>query len=160
MATGVASGVLRSNWGIEPAGDGRRLRGTPNLDEYAGDSDWGVLDDGPGYDAFPATTPATVKPATAAKAKTTGNVAHDSRQATAEEAVLVRCEPLIDAERAAEILKLHPKTVKRLVQEGQLPGFRIGRVWRFRESSLDDWMRSQLQRLPASPKQSPAPPIR
>ena len=27
-----------------------------------------------------------------------------------------RCEPLIDAERAAELLMLHPKTVKRLAQ--------------------------------------------
>jgi excisionase family DNA binding protein len=157
MATNV---TLRSNWGIEPASNGRRMRVAPTLDEYAGDSDLGELADGPDYDAFAATTPAMLMPATVGRAQSMGSVAHNSTQANVEEAVLVRCEPLIDAERAAEILKLHPKTVKRLVQEGQLPGFRIGRVWRFRESSLDDWMRSQLQRLPASPKQSPAPPIR
>jgi hypothetical protein len=28
------------------------------------------------------------------------------------------CEPLITADRAAELLKLHPKTVKRLAQAG------------------------------------------
>lgn len=55
------------------------------------------------------------------------------------------CEPLIDAERAAEILKLHSKTVKRLAQAGRLPGLKIGRVWRFRESSLDAWLRLQLE---------------
>lgn len=56
-----------------------------------------------------------------------------------------RCEPLIAADRAAELLKLHPKTVKRLAQAGELPGMKIGRVWRFRESSLDAWMSAQIQ---------------
>jgi hypothetical protein len=37
-----------------------------------------------------------------------------------------RCEPLITADRAAELLKLHPKTVKRLAQAGELPGMKIG----------------------------------
>lgn len=57
----------------------------------------------------------------------------------------VMCEPLIDADRAAELLKLHPKTVKKLAQTGDLPGMKIGRVWRFRESSLDAWMCARLQ---------------
>jgi excisionase family DNA binding protein len=55
------------------------------------------------------------------------------------------CEPLITADRAAELLKLHPKTVKKLAQAGKLPGMKIGRVWRFRESSLDAWMSAGLQ---------------
>ena len=56
-----------------------------------------------------------------------------------------RCEPLITADRAGELLKLHPKTVKRLAQSGELPAMKIGRVWRFRESSLDAWMAARLQ---------------
>jgi excisionase family DNA binding protein len=55
------------------------------------------------------------------------------------------CEPLITADQAAELLKLHPKTVKRLAQTGELPGMKIGRVWRFRESSLDAWMTARLE---------------
>lgn len=56
-----------------------------------------------------------------------------------------RCEPLIDVEAAATILKLHPKTVKKLAQQGRLPAFKIGRkAWRFRESTLDAWVRSKL----------------
>jgi excisionase family DNA binding protein len=58
---------------------------------------------------------------------------------------LTRCEPLITADRAAELLRLHPKTVKKLAQAGELPGMKIGRVWRFRESSLDAWMSARLQ---------------
>jgi excisionase family DNA binding protein len=55
------------------------------------------------------------------------------------------CEPLIDANEAATLLRVHPKTVKRLAADGTLPGMRIGKVWRFRASSLDVWMASQLQ---------------
>jgi len=55
------------------------------------------------------------------------------------------CEPLITADAAGKLLKLHPKTVKRLAQAGELPGMKIGRVWRFRESSLDAWMVARLE---------------
>ena len=58
---------------------------------------------------------------------------------------LVRCEPLIDAKRAAKILGVHPKTVKRLAAEGVIPRMKIGRVWRFRESELDAYIVRQLQ---------------
>ncbi len=64
---------------------------------------------------------------------------------TSETAGLPKCEPLVDANRAAELLKLHPKTVKRMAQQGILPALKIGRVWRFRESALDAWMVSQLE---------------
>ena len=56
----------------------------------------------------------------------------------------MNCEPLITAERAAELLGIHPKTVKRLAGEGVIPGMRIGKLWRFRESVLDTWMTAQL----------------
>jgi len=51
---------------------------------------------------------------------------------------------LIDADAAAAILGVHPKTVKRLAGGGQIPGMRIGKLWRFRESVLDAWMKAQL----------------
>ena len=55
------------------------------------------------------------------------------------------CEPLITAEDAAALLKLHPKTVKRLASDGYIPGLKIGRVWRFRASALDAWMNLRLE---------------
>lgn len=55
------------------------------------------------------------------------------------------CEPLITADQAAKLLKLHPKTLKRLAQVGELPGMKIGRVWRFRESELDAYIVRRLQ---------------
>ena len=63
-------------------------------------------------------------------------------------------EPLIDATQAARILKLHPVTVREMAGQGKIPGLRIGKVWRFRLSSLDAWIDSQLQsvRYPQSPE--------
>jgi excisionase family DNA binding protein len=45
----------------------------------------------------------------------------------------------------AEILCVHPKTVKRLAAESLIPGMKIGRVWRFRESELDAYIAQRLQ---------------
>lgn len=59
--------------------------------------------------------------------------------------VVRNCEPFVDANRAGELLMLHPKTVKRMAQRGLLPGTKIGRVRRFRESCLDAWMSERLQ---------------
>lgn len=53
-------------------------------------------------------------------------------------------ESLIDAAEASDLLKLHPRTVKRLALAGELPAMRIGRVWRFRVSDLDRWISAQI----------------
>ena len=54
------------------------------------------------------------------------------------------CEPLIDAKQAGMLLGIHPKTVKQMAAEGKLPGMKIGSVWRFRASKLDEWVKAQL----------------
>ena len=54
-------------------------------------------------------------------------------------------EPLIDVQDAARLLHLHPVTVREMAGRGEIPAMRIGRVWRFRASSLDAWIDSQLQ---------------
>ena len=54
-------------------------------------------------------------------------------------------EPLIDANQAAAILKVHPVTLREMADLGKIPALKIGRCWRFRESSLDEWIRAQLE---------------
>jgi|SRR5271169_3363406 len=54
-------------------------------------------------------------------------------------------EPLIDAAQAARILKLHPVTVREMASRGAIPGMKIGKVWRFRASSLDEWVTRQIE---------------
>lgn len=53
-------------------------------------------------------------------------------------------EELIDANVAGQKLHLHPKTVKRLSAEGTIPGMKIGKLWRYRVSTLDEWARAQI----------------
>src|SRR5436309_2507837 len=80
--------------------------------------------------------PATTSPPDRVGEKTTGEWITPDTKARGR---YMTCEPLVTADRAGELLKLHPKTVKKMAQAGVLPAMKIGRVWRFRESSLDEW---------------------
>lgn len=51
-------------------------------------------------------------------------------------------EPLLDAGEAAGLLRIHPKTLQRLTRLGHVPGYRVGRYWRYRRSDLEIWLRS------------------
>jgi len=47
------------------------------------------------------------------------------------------------AKEVAEFLDLHLLTVHKLAREGRLPAFKVGRDWRFRRSSIEDWIRQE-----------------
>lgn len=51
-------------------------------------------------------------------------------------------EPLVNSLAAACYLNVHPKTLQRMAREGKAPGHRIGKLWRFRISELDEWLRN------------------
>jgi excisionase family DNA binding protein len=55
------------------------------------------------------------------------------------------CEPLINANEAAQILAVSAKTVKRMADRGEIPALRIGNRWRFRASELDEYIRRKLR---------------
>jgi len=40
----------------------------------------------------------------------------------------------------AEILRVHPTTIYRLLKRGAIPGFKIGGNWRISASALDRWI--------------------
>jgi len=56
-------------------------------------------------------------------------------------------EPALTSEEAARLLNIHPKTLLRMARKGQVPGHRIGDLWRFRASELDAWFRGERARL-------------
>ena len=56
----------------------------------------------------------------------------------------VHPEPVWDCIQAARFLRLHPKTVKRMAQAGEIPGCRLGRRWFFRPSELDALLRPSV----------------
>jgi len=49
-------------------------------------------------------------------------------------------EPLLDSDEAAQLLKIHPKTLQRMARRGEIPDVQIGRLWRFRRSELNAWV--------------------
>ena len=55
-------------------------------------------------------------------------------------------EDILDADEVARILRVHPRTVKRLASQGILPGFRVGGQWRFRRGAIEEYIRRQEQR--------------
>ena len=44
---------------------------------------------------------------------------------------------LLTCEEAATHLRLHVRTVGRLLKQGTLPGVKVGRQWRLRKADLD-----------------------
>jgi len=49
-------------------------------------------------------------------------------------------EPLLDSNQAAAILKVHPRTLQRLVHRGEITAVHVGKLWRFRASALTAWI--------------------
>jgi excisionase family DNA binding protein len=49
-------------------------------------------------------------------------------------------EPLIDTERAAVIIGIHPKTLQKYARRGVIRGIQVGKRWRFRASVIDEWI--------------------
>jgi len=49
-------------------------------------------------------------------------------------------EPLLDAEEAARLLRMHPRTLRMKARKGAIPGVQVGKRWRFRASMLDRWL--------------------
>jgi excisionase family DNA binding protein len=55
-----------------------------------------------------------------------------------------KCEPLLDSNEAAELLRIHPKTLQRMARKGEIPAIQIGKLWRFSTSSLLLWQQQKL----------------
>jgi len=53
-------------------------------------------------------------------------------------------EPLLDTSEAAALLKIHPKTLQKLARSGEIQGFHVGKLWRFRVSALNQWLEGKL----------------
>ena len=52
-------------------------------------------------------------------------------------------EPLLDSDEAAELLRIHPKTLQRMARSRQIHGIQVGKLWRFRASDLEIWLRTK-----------------
>lgn len=49
-------------------------------------------------------------------------------------------ERLLTTAEVAEMFRVHPTTIYRLLRRGTFPGFRIGDCWRISLDSLESWL--------------------
>lgn len=54
-------------------------------------------------------------------------------------------EGLLTSKEASQILKIHPKVLERMAKRGEVPALKVGKFWRYRATTLDDWISSRLQ---------------
>jgi len=60
----------------------------------------------------------------------------------AEPSGIDRERDVMTLREAAEYLNCHTSTLYRMVNQGSIPGFRLGGGWRFRRTDLDEWIAS------------------
>jgi excisionase family DNA binding protein len=53
---------------------------------------------------------------------------------------------LLGSDEAAQLLRIHPKTLQRMARQRQIPGIQIGKLWRFRRSELNAWIEKIIAR--------------
>lgn len=49
-------------------------------------------------------------------------------------------ETLYTVEQVAEKFEVHPETVRRMARDGDLPGKKIGKSWRFSDADLQQFL--------------------
>jgi excisionase family DNA binding protein len=49
-------------------------------------------------------------------------------------------EPALTVKEVAVVLNVDEKTIYRLAQKGNLPGFKVAGAWRFQRSDLQQWI--------------------
>jgi excisionase family DNA binding protein len=54
-------------------------------------------------------------------------------------------EVLLTTKEASQILKIHPKVLERMAKRGEVPALKVGKLWRYRATTLDAWINSRLQ---------------
>ena len=52
----------------------------------------------------------------------------------------VSFEPLLDTDEAANLMRMHPRTLRTKARKGIIPGVQVGGRWRFRASTLNHWL--------------------
>jgi excisionase family DNA binding protein len=67
-----------------------------------------------------------------------------NRNAVVPAPKVLEFERLLDSDEAASLLKIHPKTLQRLARQKRIVGVQIGKLWRFRVSALDDFLRAKM----------------
>lgn len=64
-------------------------------------------------------------------------------------------DPILTIKDVADYLKVNERTIYRLAASSELPGFKVGNSWRFKQSELEQYIAAQHNRATISePNQS------
>ncbi|MDP3441478.1 MAG: helix-turn-helix domain-containing protein [Ignavibacteria bacterium] len=56
---------------------------------------------------------------------------------------MVETEEFWTAEEVAQYLRIPQSTIYKLAQDKVLPGFKVGKHWRFRRETIFEWIKTQ-----------------
>ncbi len=48
----------------------------------------------------------------------------------------------IDIEQAAQYLGVNKDTIRNWIKKGSVPAHKVGKLWKFKKSELDEWIKS------------------
>lgn len=65
-------------------------------------------------------------------------------------------EPAMSVHDVAAYLNVDEKTIYRLAQRGELPGFKVAGTWRFERQDLKHWIDQRKRRVATDRKQAGA----
>lgn len=54
-------------------------------------------------------------------------------------------EPILTSRQVGEMLGLNYKVVEHMARRGEIPSFKAGKFWRFRESDIEEWIDAKIQ---------------
>jgi excisionase family DNA binding protein len=57
---------------------------------------------------------------------------------------------IITMAELAAYLNCHEATIRRLLQKGEIPGFKLGSDWRFNLRSIEEWRKKRMTNKPAN----------
>ena len=52
---------------------------------------------------------------------------------------------VLNIEEACQYLRIAKVTLYKYIRRGEIPAFKVGRVWRFHKESLEQWVRDRVQ---------------
>jgi excisionase family DNA binding protein len=52
-------------------------------------------------------------------------------------------QSFLTPQEVSDLLQVSVYTVRRWIKQGELPAYKVGRLWRINESDLDKWLEQQ-----------------
>jgi len=52
-------------------------------------------------------------------------------------------QPFLTPQEVSDLLQVSVYTVRRWIKQGQLPAYKVGRLWRIKEGDLNKWLDKQ-----------------